>query len=404
MMKDKSFATIIEIIAIGFKEVLEENRSLDQVTAYWIKQNHQWNEFTRGFFAETLMESVRWWRLLETCVNSTLGSKSKDAYRLMVLTYLLKNNDTRVDEFFSQSLQKELLQCFNDAKKNRAIAESIPDWLDKLGSEELGDRWHHEIQALNALPPIVLRVNSLKSNKEELARKLLGEGFRTEYLQIPDALMLTKRANVFKSKYFHDGMFEIQDASSQLVAPFLKVEPGMRVVDACAGNGGKTLHLASLMSNKGKILALDNADWKLDELITRAQRAGITIIEPRPITTTKVVKRLKETTNRLLLDVPCSGLGVLRRNPDSKWRLTPEKIAEIKTTQASILDKYTQMVKIGGKCVYSTCSILPSENQKQVEQFLAKVNGAFILEEEKSISPAQSGFDGFYMARLIRVR
>jgi len=402
-MKDKAFATNIEIIATGFKEVMEENRSLDQVTAYWIKQNHQWNEFTRGFFAETLMESIRWWRLLDACVNATLGSKSKDVYRLMVLTYLVKNNDTRVDEFFSQSLQKELLQCYNDLQKDRAMAASIPDWLDKLGSEELGDRWPLEIQALNTLPPIVIRTNSLKSNKEELARKLLGEGFRTEYLQIPNALMLLKRANMFKSKYFHDGLFEVQDASSQMVAPFLQVEPGMRVVDACAGNGGKTLHLASLMNNRGKILALDNADWKLDELMTRAQRAGVTIIEPRPITTTKVVKRLKETTNRLLLDVPCSGLGVLRRNPDSKWRLTPEKIAEIKTTQASILERYTQMVKIGGKCVYSTCSILPSENQKQVESFLEKSNGAFILEDEKSISPAQSAFDGFYMARIRRI-
>jgi 16S rRNA (cytosine967-C5)-methyltransferase len=157
------------------------------------------------------------------------------------------------------------------------------------------------------------------------------------------------------------------------------------------------------MKNKGKILALDNADWKLEELMKRATRAGVSIIEPRPITTTKVVKRLKDKADRLLLDVPCSGLGVLRRNPDSKWRLTSEKIQEIKVLQAYILDKYSQMVKPGGKMVYSTCSILPSENQQQVKSFLSRVDGSFILEEEKSISPARNGFDGFYMARMKRV-
>jgi 16S rRNA (cytosine967-C5)-methyltransferase len=214
--------------------------------------------------------------------------------------------------------------------------------------------------------------------------------------------MLAKRADIFKSKAFFDGQFEIQDASSQLVAPFLEVEAGMRVVDACAEHGGKTLHIASLMKNRGKILALDNADWKLDELLKRSTRAGVTIVETRPITTTKIVKRLKDKADRLLLDVPCSGLGVLRRNPDSKWRLTPEKMEEIKTLQAYILDKYTQMVKPGGKFVYSTCSILPSENQNQIQSFLARTNGVFILEEERSISPSLSGFDGFYMARLVK--
>lgn len=403
-MKDKSFTSTIEIIANGFREVMEEDRSLDQVTAYWIKQNPQWTDFTRGFFAETLMEVIRWWRLLDNCVSNTLGSNSKDSYRLMVLTYLLiKGNDKRVDEFFSPSIQKQLFQSYNEVQCVRAIAQSIPDWLDKLGFDELGDSWTSELNALNTLPPIILRSNTLKISKNELIRKLLAEGYRTENLQLPDALILSKRTSIFKSKSFHEGLFEVQDASSQQVAPFLQVQPGMRVVDACAGNGGKTLHLASLMNNKGKILALDNADWKLDEMMNRATRAGAIIIEPRTITTTKVVKRLKESADRLLLDVPCSGLGVLRRNPDSKWRLTPERIQEIKVTQANILEKYTQMLKIGGKCVYSTCSILPSENQKQVELFLAKANGAFVLEDEKSISPAQSGFDGFYMARIRRI-
>ncbi len=404
-MKDKNFASTVEVIAKGFKEVMEGERSLNQVSSYWIKQNPDWNTINRGFFAETLMEGVRWWRLLNTCVNTTLDAKSKDSYRLMVLTYLLvKSKDERVGEFFSPSLQNDINRCYQQLLGERAIAESIPDWLDLLGVSELGDSWTSEIKALNAMPPIVLRVNMLKTTSSELLKRLTNEGFEVNGLNLPDALMLRKRADIFKSKAFFDGHFEIQDASSQRVAPFLQVSPGMRVVDACAGNGGKTLHIASLMKNKGKILALDNADWKLEELLKRSLRAGVTIIEPRPITTTKVVKRLKDTADRLLLDVPCSGLGVLRRNPDSKWRLTPEKIQEIRTLQSYILDKYTQMVKPGGKFVYSTCSILPSENQEQIQSFLSRSNGAFTLEEEKIILPSVSGFDGFYMARVARVK
>jgi 16S rRNA (cytosine967-C5)-methyltransferase len=404
-MIDKGFSSIVDAIAKGFFEVMEEGRPLDKVTSLWIRENPRWDSHSRGFFAETLMEVVRWWRLLNHCVNNTFGANSKDAYRLMVLSYLLiKGKDKRVNDFLQPPQQEDILKFYEQIKGERAIAESIPDWLDKMAEEELGVNWSNNIAALNSLPPIILRVNSLATSRGELFKQLAGEGFSVEVLDSPDAIMLKKRADIFKSKAFFAGHFEIQDWSSQQVAPFLQVEPGMRVIDACAGNGGKTLHIATLMKNKGKILALDNADWKLEELMKRAKRAGVTIIEPRPITTTKVVKRLKDGAQRVLLDVPCSGLGVLRRNPDSKWRLTPEKVQEIKVLQAHILDKYSQMVKVGGKMVYSTCSILPSENNLQVEAFLNRSNGAFILEVEKSISPAESGFDGFYMARMKRVK
>jgi 16S rRNA (cytosine967-C5)-methyltransferase len=402
-MIDKGFSSMVDTIAKSFSEVMEEGRSLDQVISFWIKENPKWDNFYRGFFAETLMESVRWWRLLNLCVNNTFGANSKDLYKLMVLSYfLIKAKDVRVGDFLQPPQQVDILRYYEQIKGERAIAESIPDWLDILAFNEIGESWIDEIKALNSLPPIILRTNTLKTTKDELFKRLANEGFSVTNLSNSDAIMLTKRADIFKSKTFFEGHFEIQDLSSQQVAPFLQVEPGMRVIDACAGNGGKTLHLANLMKNKGKIIALDNADWKLDELMKRAARAGATIIEQRQITTTKVVKRLKDGANRLLLDVPCSGLGVLRRNPDSKWRLTLEKLQELKVLQAYILDKYSQMVKPGGKMVYSTCSILPSENNLQIQAFIARSNGAFILEEEKSISPAKSGFDGFYMARMKR--
>ncbi len=146
---------MVDIIAKGFYEVMEEGRSLDQVSSHWIKQNPDWNSFTKGFFAESLMEVVRWWRLLETSVNITLGVKVKDSYRLMVLTYfLIKAKDERVNEFFQSSLRDDILKYYQQIKDNRTIAESIPDWLDSMAVGELGDSWNNEIKALNFLPPL----------------------------------------------------------------------------------------------------------------------------------------------------------------------------------------------------------------------------------------------------------
>jgi 16S rRNA (cytosine967-C5)-methyltransferase len=216
-------------------------------------------------------------------------------------------------------------------------------------------------------------------------------------------LVLDRRQNVFQTQAFKKGWFEVQDYSSQLVAPALAPEPGQRVVDACAGGGGKTLHLAALMENRGQLIALDTLAWKLDELRLRARRAGATNIETRAIESRKTIKRLYDSADRLLLDVPCSGLGVLRRNPDSKWKLTPEAVDQLRATQQDILRHYSPIVKAGGRLVYATCSILPSENTRQVEQFLGSEAGqAFRLVSEQKILPQDEGFDGFYIAVLER--
>ena len=204
--------------------------------------------------------------------------------------------------------------------------------------------------------------------------------------------------NLFQLESYKNGLFEVQDAASQLIAPYLQVKPGMKVSDACAGAGGKALHLACLMQNKGSILAMDVEVKKLQELEKRAQRGGVRIINTS-IATKDVILRNKESADRLLLDVPCSGLGVLRRNPDAKWKLTPTFMDEIQQTQASILNDYSSMLKIGGLMVYATCSILPVENNLQVKHFLENNIGKFELLNEQSILPSQ-GYDGFYMACL----
>ena len=155
------------------------------------------------------------------------------------------------------------------------------------------------------------------------------------------------------------------------------------------------------MENKGNLISLDIYEGKLRELKRRARRNGAHNIETRVITSTKVIKKLYDKADRVLIDAPCSGLGVLRRNPDAKWKIQPEFLEKIKDTQQDILQRYSRMVKSGGKLVYATCSILPSENQEQVEKFLAS-NEDFTLVEDKKLLASESGFDGFYMALLER--
>jgi 16S rRNA (cytosine967-C5)-methyltransferase len=175
----------------------------------------------------------------------------------------------------------------------------------------------------------------------------------------------------------------------------------MKICDVCAGAGGKTLHLSALSENKGQIIAMDIYKNKLHELKRRAKRNSAFNIETRVIENNKPIKRLYGKIDRLLIDSPCSGLGVLKRNPGSKWNLSLDFLEKIRSTQQEILKKYAPMIKKDGKLVYATCSILPSENEQQIDKFLkSDIGKVFMKEDEKKISPNQTGFDGFYMARL----
>jgi 16S rRNA (cytosine967-C5)-methyltransferase len=312
-------------------------------------------------------------------------------------------NDILLPEWneFKGIQRDDVLRRYEEVKSKRNIRESIPDWLDQLGEAELKESWDNELAALNQEALVVLRANTLKVSRKELRIKLDEEGVVTrEDATFEDALILEQRQNVFQVPSFKEGLFEVQDAASQAIAPFMKLEPGMRVIDACAGAGGKTLHIAALMKNKGRIIAMDVEQWKLDELTKRARRAGVSNLEPRLIDSSKVIKRLENSADRLLLDVPCSGLGVLKRNPDAKWKLSEAFINEVKVLQQHIISDYCQMLKPGGLLVYSTCSILPSENEKQVKKFIED-HPTFTLITEKHLMPSD-GFDGFYMALLRR--
>lgn len=381
----------------ALEAIFEEGQYADKVIERTLKSNPKWGARDRSFIAETTYEMVRWWRLINYL------SPSKDYWDMFGTYWLMQGNPLPEWEEFAR-INPEKLKGKYESIEDPAMLESIPDWLHKLGTKELGEIWEKEIHALNEEAEVVLRVNTLKTTRERLKNQLADDGIITYLIKgYPDALVLEERQNVFRHPAFKEGLFEVQDASSQLVAASLAVEPGMRVIDACAGAGGKSLHLAALMENKGKILCMDVEDWKLQQTKLRARRDGVSIIEPRVIEGTKTIKRLKESADRLLLDVPCSGLGVLRRNPDTKWKLSQESIDKVCQTQQEILQSYPSMVKKGGQLVYATCSILPSENELQIKKFLESEAGKeFELIEEKKVLAQESGFDGFYIARLIK--
>ncbi|MEI9917996.1 MAG: RsmB/NOP family class I SAM-dependent RNA methyltransferase [Bacteroidota bacterium] len=375
-------------------EIFNGDRYADKVIEKILKQNPKWGSRDRRFIAETTYNIVRWYRLLEELAGS------KDPWKIFAAWMHLQRVELPPWSEFSSVKFDGWKEKLHDAQSIRKIRESIPDWMDALGEKELGSLWEKEIHALNEEAKVVLRANTLRIQRNDLRKVLAKEDVATETLSInKDALALSQRQNVFQLNSFKEGLFEVQDGGSQLIAPFLEVEPGMRVVDACAGAGGKTLHLAALMQNKGRILAMDTEEWKLEELKKRARRSGAANIETRTIESSKTIKRLGESADRLLLDVPCSGLGVLKRNPDAKWKLSEEFINRIRDTQQQIISSYSKMLKPGGLMVYSTCSLLPSENEEQVKTFLQ--GGGFDLVEEKKVMPSE-GFDGFYMARLRR--
>lgn len=401
----KLHKNLIEAIISALQQIFNDGKYADKVLEKVLASDKRWGARDRGFIAENVYDMVRWWRLIsfvsgENKVEFEREVTYEKGWLLFGVWLAINNRELPEWKEFKAINENEIQKQTGKANKIRRIKESIPDWLDELGESELGVKWDKELEAMNNTAPVILRTNTLKTTKLNLGKLLNDDGFET--VAIPgynDALILKHRSNLFRTKYFQDGMFEIQDAASQKVAEYLEVKPGMRVVDACAGAGGKSLHLAALMENKGRLISLDVEQWKLDELKKRARRAGAQNIEARLIEGTKTIKRLHNSADRLLLDVPCSGLGVLRRNPDAKWKLDIEFINRIKKVQIEILDNYSAILKPGGKMVYATCSILPSEGEGQIKIFLND-HPEFVLDKEQRISTVDSGFDGFYMALI----
>ena len=391
------FATIDSL-----EQIFNEKKQADKVLRNTLKRDKRWGARDRSFIAETTYDIVRWKRLYAEIAEVKEPFSRPSLFRLFTVWATLKG--IKIPEWpqFEDTPTRRIKGKFDELSKIRKFRESLPDWLDELGEKELGKKWDVEIAALNQQADVVLRVNTLKTTLDDLQNELADLEIETDKIPgYPYALKLRERSNVFTTDAFKNGHFEVQDASSQKVAEILDPQPGERIIDACAGAGGKSLHIAAMMENKGQLISMDIYENKLIELKRRARRNDIFNIETRLIDSTKVIKKLIEKADRVLIDAPCSGLGVLKRNPDTKWKMQPGFLDNIKNTQKELLDSYSRMVKPGGHLVYATCSILPSENEMQIKDFLAREDGKdFSLLREEKILPSKSGFDGFYISLL----
>jgi 16S rRNA (cytosine967-C5)-methyltransferase len=385
---------LVEAVITCLKQIVLDNKYSDKVLEKTLKSNPQWGSRDRRFIAECVYDITRHYRYL-----SFIAETDKN-FRMILAAYFFEKGISFPEWPDFQTINTKLFEIKKKQINSPAILHSYPDELWNICESELGkEKWVKEAEALNQQAGVVLRVNTLKIKKAALIKKFSEAEIEVDELNVfENALQLRKRQNIFSSPLFQDGLFEVQDAGSQLIAPFLNAEPGQKVIDACAGAGGKALHLAAIMQNKGKVIALDVEEWKLDNLKKRAKRAGASNIETRLIEGNKTIEVLQNTADRLLLDVPCSGTGVIKRNPDTKWKLSKEVIEKTKQLQYTILKDYSVMLKPGGFMVYSTCSILPSENQEQVQKFLQE-NSNFEFIKDKTLYPSE-GFDGFYMALI----
>jgi len=334
------------------------------------------------------------------------------------------------DRFRPDPLEREERQfieilegkSLTDPAMPEPVRLNFPEWLLPHLKAVFGNDFEREMAGLNTTAPLDLRVNALKSDRISAKIALEREGVAAEETRYsPLGLRVFERVPLATFDVFREGCIEVQDEGSQLAALLLETRPGMRVVDFCAGAGGKTLALAAGMDNKGMIVACDISAKRLERAAQRLRRAGISIVQRRVLSTErdKWVKQHAGGFDRVFVDAPCTGTGTWRRNPDAKWRLTPQDLAELTELQARILDSAARLVKPGGRLLYATCSVLREEDEDQVEQFIESHPDFFLVPvvqpwravtgrklpcsgDMLRLTPAKHGTDGFFAALLER--
>ncbi|MFL5256854.1 MAG: RsmB/NOP family class I SAM-dependent RNA methyltransferase [Rhodopila sp.] len=324
-----------------------------------------------------------------------------------------------LDRAESGTLQKIAGHTWTHPAMPEAVRLELPDWLLPKFQARFGAALEAEMAALAEPAPLDLRANLLKTTRPDAQAALAAEGWDARPIRwSPWGLRIEGRRPVTSGPAFQQGLVEIQDEGSQLVALMAGAEPGMRVVDFCAGAGGKTLALAGAMENRGQIVACDVSAPRLDSAVRRLRRGNVHNVERHLLAPgDKWLKRRGDSFDRVLVDAPCTGTGTWRRNPDARLRLRETDLTELVSKQAAILDSAQSLVRKGGRLVYATCSLLEEENEAQVSGFLARhpdfqvvpVSDAWPLASPApnqgnylSLTPARHGTDGFFTAVLER--
>ena len=392
--------------------IIRDPHPADSVLDTFFRSHKYLGSHDRRFVAESVYGMLRCKRRLEWLLGGTsseAAAASDQRQSLLVcLLYLVVYCHEEVGKLLEQCEpdpeEKKLLPVVLAEAKERnerfesaadagldsmtrlAIRFSFPSWMIERWVAEFGeDETCAMCAALNTQAPLTLRVNLLKTDVESCSRALEEEKVKTERTKLsPTGLTVHRRMNIFALDAFQKGFFEVQDEGSQILSMLVDPKPTSKVVDACAGGGGKSLALAALMKNRGAIFALDTNAYRLDGLRKRIKRSGVDTIRVRVVQAGQLPADLLGTADNVLVDAPCSGLGTIRRNPGTKWTVTPEDVAELRVKQLSILTHYAQCVKTNGRLVYATCTTMKDENEGVVEAFLA-ANPQFELLEPSSI-------------------
>jgi 16S rRNA (cytosine967-C5)-methyltransferase len=398
----------------------------------------------RRMVAETVYGLVRWHRRLAAMVEEILRAGFENVPEhiqdeLLLLAYEARQGVDRM------AIAAELQRLLGAGQRSETLAARLADAEAGLGNTRGLDReamrrsfptWMLErlvadlgevealalADALNLRAPLTVRTNSVKIDRAGLAARLEADGIRTRPTPLSSAgLIFETRVNAFGLAAFREGLFEVMDEGSQLVAEVVAPPPRGRVVDACAGAGGKTLALAALLAGQGRVLALDVAGRKLEELRRRARRAGLSSVMAREVDGGALPEDARPGAwDRVLVDAPCSGLGTLRRNPEARWRLTPADLDRFPARQLGLLVDYAPLCAVGGRLIYATCTVLSAENERVVERLLAErpefepmpLKEIFGKERAAALGdavtlrlfPQRHDTDGFFAAVLRRVR
>ena len=406
-----------------------------QVSGYF--RSHRYiGSKDRGAVSEQIYSVLRhqarlnWW--LEKC-----GADQTPRLRLVAYLHLVEGKKSeeiealfdggkyapaKMDEVEQKALKKLQGHTLLHPDMPDVVACECPTWAEAGLRRRFGDSFTREMSALLTSAPLDLRINPLKITREEALANIKENGIKAQACRLsPWGIRVNERPALNRLPLLRDGALEIQDEGSQLVAWLVDAKPGERIVDFCAGAGGKTLAMAAMMQNKGHITACDVLANRLKRSGERFRRASLHNIETHPLTseTDPWVKRHKGSFDRVLVDAPCSGTGTWRRNPDARWRTLGPGLEALLPLQASILASASRLVKSGGRLVYATCSMLPEENERQIEQFLTShadfkllpvntfgktVLGDSYTSDYLSLTPAQHDTDGFFAAVMERAK
>jgi 16S rRNA (cytosine967-C5)-methyltransferase len=406
-------------------------RPADALVSAYFRSRRYIGSSDRGAVSTMLYDVLRHRARMDWWVDYLGGQKTDIRLRLLTyLTLVQKKSAAEIDEFFDSHkfspdelsgderrfIKKLEGRTLEHPNMPIEISVECPEWAATSLHKRFGKKFAAQMKALLDPAPLDVRINPLRTTRDDILVALKKIPITAEPCRYSGfGIRIKNRPSLNALPMLKDGLIEIQDEGSQLVAALVDAAPGMRVVDFCAGAGGKTLAIGAQMNNKGRIIACDVLEKRLTRSAERFRRAGLHNIEVRPLKTENDpwVKKHKSDFDRVLVDAPCSGVGTWRRNPDARWQTLGPGLDALLPLQASILDSASRLVKSGGRLIYATCSLLPEENEKQIERFLADhsdfsvINcGEFLKISSPSpylsLTPFEHNTDGFFGAVLLR--